>query len=135
MQFEYKAIDFNICDLEDQLNILGKAGWELVGFAQCSNEYFRSCAFKRVLQNTSTIEPVRNVKQPSEFRVVLTDPGSNRISVIKAVREITGLALKEAKELVDAAPTPIITGNDEEEALAAARKLKEVGAVIEFQER
>ena len=68
----------------------------------------------------------------SEFTVVLKEVGSEKIKVIKAVREITGLGLKEAKELVDGAPSNVKEGVEKGEAEALKGQLEEVGAVIEL---
>ncbi|WLR58084.1 50S ribosomal protein L7/L12 [Guptibacillus hwajinpoensis] len=70
-------------------------------------------------------------EEQSEFDVVLESAGSSKIKVIKVVREITGLGLKEAKELVDGAPSPIKEGVAKEEAEELKGKLEEVGAVVE----
>ena len=67
-------------------------------------------------------------EEKTEFDVVLTDIGGNKIQVIKAVREITGLGLKEAKDMVDSAPKAIKEGVAKEEAEAAKAKLEEAGA-------
>ena len=64
----------------------------------------------------------------TEFDVILTDVGANKIQVIKAVRELTSLGLKEAKDLVDAAPKPVKEAVSKEEAQAAKAKLEEAGA-------
>lgn len=69
--------------------------------------------------------------EQTEFTVVLKSPGGAKINVIKAVREITGLGLKEAKELVDGAPKAIKENVSKEDAEAAAAKLKEAGAEVE----
>ena len=66
-----------------------------------------------------------------EFDVVMTSFGDNKVSVIKAVRAITGLGLKEAKALVEAAPTPVKEGISKEEAEALAKDLTEAGAEVE----
>ena len=68
----------------------------------------------------------------SEFTVVLKEVGSEKIKVIKAVREITGLGLKEAKELVDGAPSNVKEGVEKAEAEALKGQLEEVGAVVEL---
>ena len=68
----------------------------------------------------------------TEFDVVMTNAGANKIAVIKVVREITGLGLKEAKALVDAAPANIKEKVSEDEANSIADKLKEAGAEIEI---
>ena len=70
--------------------------------------------------------------EQSEFTVVLAEAGSNKVSVIKAVREITGLGLKEAKDLVDGAPKPIKEGVDKAAAEDAKKKLEEAGAKVEL---
>ena len=71
------------------------------------------------------------VEEQTEFTVVLTGPGDAKINVIKAVREITGLGLKEAKDLVDAAPKAIREAVPKGEADAAKAKLEEAGATVE----
>ncbi len=70
-------------------------------------------------------------EEQTEFDAVLTDVGPNKILVIKAVRELTGLGLKEAKDLVDAAPKAVKEGVTKEEAEAAKEKLSEAGATTE----
>jgi len=70
--------------------------------------------------------------EKTEFSVVLTAPGDANIGVIKVVREITGLGLKEAKDLVDQAPKPVKEGVNREEADAVAKKLKDAGASVEI---
>ncbi|MEK3789478.1 MULTISPECIES: 50S ribosomal protein L7/L12 [Paenibacillus] len=70
--------------------------------------------------------------EQSEFDVVLTNPGASKINVIKAVREVTGLGLKEAKELVDNAPKPVKEKVGKEEAESIKAKLEEAGATIEL---
>jgi len=72
------------------------------------------------------------VEEQTEFTVVLTGPGDAKINVIKAVREITGLGLKEAKDLVDAAPKPVREGVPRAEADATAARLQEAGASVEI---
>lgn len=69
--------------------------------------------------------------EQTEFDVVLTDAGAQKIKVIKVVREITGLGLKEAKELVDNTPKPVKEGASKEEAEELKAKLEEVGAGVE----
>ena len=70
--------------------------------------------------------------EKTEFDVVYKGPGSNKIAVIKVVREITGLGLKEAKELVDNPPKPIKEGVSKEEAEELKKKLAEAGADVEL---
>lgn len=71
-------------------------------------------------------------EEKTEFDVILKSAGKNKIQVIKVVREITGLGLKEAKELVDNAPKPIKEGVSKEEAEQIKKKLEEVGAEVEL---
>jgi len=72
-------------------------------------------------------------EEKSEFDVVLKDAGANKINVIKAVRELTSLGLKEAKDLVEAAPTNVKEGISKAEAEAAQKKLQEAGATVDLQ--
>jgi large subunit ribosomal protein L7/L12 len=71
------------------------------------------------------------VEEKTEFTVVLTATGANKINVIKAVREVTSLGLKEAKDLVDGAPKPIKEGVSKEEAEAIKKKFVDAGATVE----
>ena len=70
-------------------------------------------------------------EEKTEFTVVLTGAGANKINVIKAVREVTSLGLKEAKDLVDGAPKPIKEGVSKEEAATIQKKFQEAGATVE----
>ena len=70
-------------------------------------------------------------EEQTEFNVVLTAVGANKINVIKAVREVTSLGLKEAKDLVDGAPKPIKEGVSKEEAESIKKKFTEAGASVE----
>ena len=71
------------------------------------------------------------VEEKTEFSVVLTVVGANKINVIKAVREVTSLGLKEAKDLVDGAPKPIKEGVNKEEAETIKKKFTDAGATVE----
>lgn len=71
------------------------------------------------------------VEEQTEFTVTLANFGANKINVIKAVRELTSLGLKEAKDLVEAAPKSVKEGVAKEEAEAAASKLREAGATVD----
>jgi large subunit ribosomal protein L7/L12 len=70
-------------------------------------------------------------EEKTEFSVILTAVGSNKINVIKAVREVTSLGLKEAKELVDGAPKPVKEGVNKEEAETIRKKFADAGATVE----
>ncbi|MEY3570044.1 MAG: 50S ribosomal protein L7/L12 [Burkholderiaceae bacterium] len=72
------------------------------------------------------------VEEQTEFTVILSEVGANKVGVIKAVREITGLGLKEAKDLVDGAPKPVKEGVAKADAEAAKKKLEEAGAKAEL---
>ena len=77
--------------------------------------------------------PAAVEEEKSEFNVVLKEAGANKINVIKAVREVTTLGLKEAKDLVEAAPTNVKEGIGKADADAVAKKLQEAGATVEVQ--
>ena len=76
--------------------------------------------------------PAAAVEEQTEFTVVLATVGENKVNVIKAVRELTGLGLKEAKDLVDGAPKPVKEGVNKADAEAAKKKLEEAGAKAEI---
>ena len=71
-------------------------------------------------------------EEQTEFTVVLAEAGANKVNVIKAVRELTGLGLKEAKDLVDGAPKPVKEAVAKADAEAAKKKLEEAGAKVEL---
>jgi large subunit ribosomal protein L7/L12 len=71
------------------------------------------------------------VEEQTEFTVTLTDVGGNKINVIKVVREVTSLGLKEAKDLVEGAPKPIKEGVTKDEAAAIKKKFEDAGAKVE----
>ena len=75
--------------------------------------------------------PAAVAEEQTEFTVVLASFGENKVNVIKAVRELTGLGLKEAKDLVDGAPKPVKEGISKADAEAAKKKLEEAGAKVE----
>ena len=74
--------------------------------------------------------PAAAAEEQTEFTVVLASFGENKVNVIKAVRELTGLGLKEAKDLVDGAPKPVKEGISKADAEAAKKKLEEAGAKV-----
>ena len=75
--------------------------------------------------------PAAAVEEKTEFTVVLTGAGPNKINVIKAVREVTSLGLKEAKDLVDGAPKTVKEGISKDEAATIAKKFTDAGATVE----
>jgi len=76
--------------------------------------------------------PAAAAEEQTEFTVVLSSFGENKVNVIKAVRELTGLGLKEAKDLVDGAPKPVKEGISKADAEAAKKKLEDAGAKAEL---
>jgi large subunit ribosomal protein L7/L12 len=76
--------------------------------------------------------PAAAAEEKTEFTVMLTSFGDNKVNVIKAVRELTGLGLKEAKDLVDGAPKPVKEGVNKADSEAAKKKLEEAGAKVEI---
>ena len=76
--------------------------------------------------------PAAAVEEQTEFTVVLASFGENKVNVIKAVRELTGLGLKEAKDLVDGAPKPVKEGINKADAEAAKKKLEDAGGKAEI---
>jgi len=70
-------------------------------------------------------------EEKTEFTVILTGAGANKINVIKAVREVTSLGLKEAKDLVDGAPKPVKEGVSKDEAATISKKFTDAGATVE----
>ena len=95
----------------------------------CEEEFGVSAAAGVVVAAAGAAE---EAEEQTEFTVVLKEVGSEKIKVIKAVREITGLGLKEAKEIVDGAPSNLKEGCEKAEAEAYKAQLEEVGAVIEL---
>jgi large subunit ribosomal protein L7/L12 len=96
----------------------------------CEEEFGVSAAAPVAAAGGAAAAPVAEEK--TEFDVVLASAGSEKIKVIKVVREITGLGLKEAKEVVDGAPKTIKEGASKEDAEAIKAKLTEVGATVEI---
>ena len=81
---------------------------------------------------TATAVGALTVEEQTEFTVVLTAVGANKINVIKAVREVTSLGLKEAKDLVDGAPKTVKEGVNKDEAASIKKKFEEAGAKVEI---
>jgi large subunit ribosomal protein L7/L12 len=105
---------------------------ELSQLVKALEQEFGVSAQAVVAPATSTTAPSEpKVEEKTEFDVILQSIGENKINVIKAVREVTSLGLKEAKELVDSAPKPIKEGLPQEEAAALKKKLEDVGATVE----
>ncbi len=80
----------------------------------------------------ATAGPAEEVEEKTSFDVVLTAAGDKKIQVIKAVRELTSLGLKEAKDLVEGAPKAVLEGANKDDAAAAKAKLEEAGGTVEL---
>jgi large subunit ribosomal protein L7/L12 len=96
----------------------------------CEEEFGVSAAAPVAVAGGAAAAPAAEEK--TDFNVVLKESGAQKIKVIKVVRELTGLGLKEAKEIVDGAPKTLKEGVAKEEADAMKAKLEEVGAVVEL---
>ena len=110
--------------------IKGMTVLELNNFVKALEEEFGVSAAAGVV--VAAAGAAEEVEEQTEFTVFLKEVGSEKIKVIKAVREITGLGLKEAKEIVDGAPSNLKEGCEKAEAEAYKAQLEEVGAVIEL---
>ncbi|MDD4566062.1 MAG: 50S ribosomal protein L7/L12 [Eubacteriales bacterium] len=98
----------------------------------CEEEFGVSAAAPVAVAGAAGAAVASEAEEQSEFTVVLTGPGAEKIKVIKVVREITGLGLKEAKDLVDKAPSNIKEGVSKEEAEEVKTKLADAGASVEL---
>ncbi|MGS7253537.1 50S ribosomal protein L7/L12 [Pseudomonas sp. SK] len=103
---------------------------EIVELIKAMEETFGVTAAAAVAAGPATAAAA--VEEQTEFNVVLTEAGDKKVNVIKAVRELTGLGLKEAKEKVDGAPQVIAEGVSKEAAEDAKKKLEEAGAKVEL---
>ena len=125
------SVDTIIADIE-KLNVL-----ELVQLSKTLQEKWGVSAAAAVAAGpaAATTGPATDipavVEEQTEFDAVLTEVGPNKINVIKVVRELTGLGLKEAKAVVDEAPKAVKEGVSREEADSVAKKLEEVGAKVQ----
>src|SRR5881275_424871 len=104
---------------------------ELSELIKAMEDKFGVSAAATVAAAAPTAAAAAVVEEQTEFTVMLTSFGENKVNVIKAVREITGLGLKEAKDLVDGAPKPVKEGVSKADAEAAKKKLEEAGAKVE----
>lgn len=107
---------------------------ELAGFIKELEEKFGVSAAAPVAAVAAPVaggEAAPAAEEKTEFDVILKEAGANKINVIKVVRALTGLGLKEAKDKVDGAPSPIKEGVSKEEAAEAQKQLTEAGATVE----
>ena len=122
------AVQTEILDKISSLTVL-----ELSELIKAMEDKFGvSAAAAAVAGPSAAAAPAAAVEEQTEFTVVLSAFGDNKVNVIKAVRELTGLGLKEAKDLVDGAPKPVKEGVNKADAEAAKKKLEEAGAKAEI---
>jgi large subunit ribosomal protein L7/L12 len=121
------AVQTEILDKISSLTVL-----ELSELIKAMEDKFGvSAAASVAVAGPAAAAPAAAVEEKTEFTVVLASFGENKVNVIKAVRELTGLGLKEAKDLVDGAPKPVKEGISKADAEAAKKKLEEAGAKVE----
>jgi len=113
---------------EDILNAIAEMSvMDVVALVEAMEEKFGVTAAAAMVAGPAA----EAAEEKTEFDVILTGAGANKVAAIKAVRGATGLGLKEAKALVEAAPTPVKEGISKEEAEALAKELTEAGAEVE----
>jgi large subunit ribosomal protein L7/L12 len=110
----------------------GMSVMELNDLVKAIEEKFGVSAAAVAVSGGGAAAPAAAKEEQTEFNVVLTGPGANKVGVIKAVRELTGLGLKEAKDLVDGAPKNVKEAVAKADAEAALKKLIEAGATAEI---
>lgn len=115
---------------EQLVNLTVKEVNELAGILK--DEYGIEPAAAAVVAGPAAGADVAAVEEQTEFDVILTSAGGAKLQIVKLVKELTGLGLKEAKAVVDAAPGPIKEGVSKEEAEALKVKLEEAGAEVEL---
>ncbi len=121
------AVQTEILDKISSLTVL-----ELSDLIKAMEDKFGvSAAAAVAVAGPAAAAPAAAAEEQTEFTVVLASFGENKVNVIKAVRELTGLGLKEAKDLVDGAPKPVKEGISKADAEAAKKKLEEAGAKVE----
>ena len=122
------AVQTEILDKISSMTVL-----ELSGLISAMEEKFGvSAAAAVAVAGPAAAGPAAVVEEQTEFTVHLTSFGENKVNVIKAVRELTGLGLKEAKDLVDGAPKAVKEGVNKADAEAAKKKLEEAGAKVDI---
>ena len=118
---------------EDILNAIAEMPvMELVELIEAAEEKFNVSAAAVAVAGPAAGGEAAAVEEQTEFDVVMTSFGANKVAVIKAVRGATGLGLKEAKEVVESAPKAIKEGVSKEEAEALKKELEEAGAEVEI---
>jgi len=118
---------------EDILNAIAEMSvMDVVALVEAMEEKFGVSAAAAVAAAPAAAGEAAAAEEKTEFDVVLTGPGEKKVNAIKAVRELTGLGLKEAKEMVDSAPSVVKEGVSKDEAEEAKKKLEEAGASVEL---
>ena len=120
------AVQTEILDKISSMTVL-----ELSELIKAMEDKFGVSAAAAVAVAGPAAAPAAAAEEQTEFTVVLASFGENKVNVIKAVRELTGLGLKEAKDLVDGAPKPVKEGISKEEAETLKKKFTEAGATVE----
>jgi large subunit ribosomal protein L7/L12 len=106
---------------------------EIVDLISAMEEKFGvSAAAASIVAAPAAATPAAAVEEQTEFNVVMTSFGSNKVAVIKVIRTITGLGLKEAKDLVESAPAAVKEGVSKDEAESIKKQLEEAGASVEI---
>jgi large subunit ribosomal protein L7/L12 len=105
---------------------------DVVALIESMEKKFNVTAAAAVAVAAPTAGPAAAAEEQTEFNVILATFGENKVGVIKAVREITGLGLKEAKDLVESAPAPIKEAVSKQDAADFKKKLEEAGATVEI---
>ena len=121
------AVQTEILDKISSMTVL-----ELSELITAMEDKFGVSAAAAVAAAPAAAGPAAVVEEQTEFTVTLASYGENKVNVIKAVRELTGLGLKEAKDLVDGAPKPVKEAVSKADAEAAKKKLEEAGAKVEI---
>ena len=121
------AVQTEILDKISSMTVL-----ELSELIKAMEDKFGVSAAAAVAVAGPAAAPAAAAEEQTEFTVVLASFGENKVNVIKTVRELTGLGLKEAKDLVDGAPKPVKEGISKADADAAKKKLEEAGAKVEI---
>jgi large subunit ribosomal protein L7/L12 len=121
------AVQTEILDKISSMTVLELS--ELI--KQMEDKFGVSAAAAVAVAGPAAAAPAAAVEEQTEFTVLLSSFGENKVNVIKAVRELTGLGLKEAKDLVDGAPKPVKEGINKADAEAAKKKLEDAGAKVE----
>ena len=122
------AVQTEILDKISSMTVLELS--ELI--KQMEEKFGVSAAAAVAVAGPAAAAPAAAAEEQTEFTVMLASFGENKVNVIKAVRELTGLGLKEAKDLVDGAPKPVKEGVNKADAEAAKKKLEEAGAKAEI---